>query len=147
MISSFLKNKFFVILTALILGVLVGIGVGYGVHSYKAREASVSRCRVICTKAVNSFTSWKNTGDSSEYWHGVASYRAFMCLADTLYKERSYDYICFNKLYSYMLLYPERCQNTMDDLIAALDELSRNFEEPNTYEYITRYINVLEYPA
>ena len=142
---SFLKNRNFLLLIVLIISVSIGSFGGYRVHSAIVRETIVSQCRVICTDAVNSFIHWKNTGDSAEYWQGVSSYYAFMCLTDTLYEERSYDYICFNKLYSYMVLYPERCQNTMDELIAALDELARNFEEPNTYEYITKYTNVLEY--
>ena len=142
-----LKKIISIILFLVILIVLCSISViiGSQIASFRICNRYVELCRINLNESIQAFGSYKHTMNTSEYWRGVSSYYTFMCLADTLYEERSFDYIYFNKLYSYLLLYPQKCQNTIDELIIVLSELYSHFGNPNTYESLTRYVNMLEF--
>ena len=96
-------------------------------------------------EALENFRSYEKTGKESDYWAGVAEFRAFL---DTwLYIEKGSNgaYLSCNSVCGFMMLHPERVQGQTDKLIAALELLAADYKNPNGDLRMMELNNILKH--
>lgn len=84
------------------------------------------------TDAYLGFTEYQMHGEESNYWAGVAAFRAF---------EQAYyqgtkitaNHIFCNEVYGSLLIYPERSQGHIEEIIGVMKVLANDVEDENGF--------------
>lgn len=115
--------------------VFLAAAVFFGLWQRECRDRSELEllCRSAAHSALESFQTYRDVGDESDYWYGVADFRSFeqafyLLTEDTV---RQADYVFCNEVYSHMVLYPERARAHMDEVIEVFSLWAEDVYDPN----------------
>lgn len=101
-------------------------------------------CQSSAVMALEDFSNYKTTGKNSDYVQGVAEFRSFMTAYLFLNDNVSNaEYRWCNIVYGEMALYPEKVQSNIQGLIDALGYLSEDYNNPNGFNLIHNFSNLL----
>ncbi len=87
------------------------------------------------------FKAYSTNGNESDYWSGVAEFRAFEQAYYMLTEDVDQNYMNCNSLYGLMISSPEIIQSNMGELVAALELLNKNPFDPNGYMKLSVLLN------
>ncbi len=97
--------------------------------------------------AYTHFVEYQAEHKESDYWHAVAAFRSFeqayYLLTEDTNKHGNYSFC--NDVYGALLLFPEKCQNKMSEIVAVMGILAQDVEDENGYVKMLELRNTLEY--
>ncbi len=97
--------------------------------------------------AYTQFAEYQESGRQSNYWNGVAAFRAFeqayyLLTEDT---NQSHNYLFCNEVYGALVVKPEKCQNHMEALCNVMKILAHDVESENGHLKMLELRNALEH--
>lgn len=98
-------------------------------------------------QAYASFQSFQATGEESDYWSAVADFRAFEQAYHLLTENtnKSDNYIFCNEVYGSLLLFPEKSQEHISQVIEVMGILSEDLEDALGHSKMSSLRNTLEH--
>lgn len=102
---------------------------------------------LLCTSsaagAAEDFREFARSGTETAWWSAVAEFRVFMQAYHMIQAEASAEYTWCNLVYGFLLRGPDRAGDQAEILAQAMELLSRNPEDINGFEIISRVNNEL----
>lgn len=98
-------------------------------------------CQASAIHAYEDFRSFQDTKDQGCYWRGVAEFRTFMqtyfVVGDMMDEGSNTNYLWCEELYGRMTNSPDKVQEKLDDLIAAMELLAEDMKDENGFEKVS----------
>ena len=95
--------------------------------------------------AHTNFLEYQKTGDDSYYWHGVSAFRSFQqayyLLVENTNKAPNYTFC--NQVYGSLVLFPERSQSHIAEIVGVMELLAQNVEKENGYLLMANLRNTI----
>ena len=137
------KNITLILLICFILSTLA-----FGILWVKERNSQAAAlliARSSANDAYNSFKMYKNTGDESYYCYGVSAFRSFQQAYYLLVENtnKSTNYVFCNQIYGSLVLFPDRSQEHITELLQITELLSNNAKDENAYILMSNLRNVI----
>lgn len=101
-------------------------------------------CKSSANTALARFKEYEIHQEESDYIAGVAEFRTYMTAYLSLQEESNADYIWCNILYGDMILDPENVKAHISELVAALEYLAEDYDDPNGFNFINMLNNQLK---
>ena len=116
------------IVCGVIFGVLQGRELG-------RKEAIRQMAQTSAASACEEFAEYQRKGHDSNYWYGVAEFRAFQMAYHMLVEgtNKATNFTFCNEVYGSLVLAPEKSQENIDDIVAVMEILSANVEDDTGY--------------
>lgn len=136
-----MKKKLVAIISAFLLIIIC-------VLLWQFRTSDNDMLEVMCKSSANTalarFKEYEIHQEESDYIAGVAEFRTYMTAYLLLQEESNADYIWCNILYGDMILHSENVKAHISELVAALEYLAEDYDDPNGFNFINMLNNQLK---
>lgn len=99
------------------------------------KEAIRQMAQTSAASACEEFAEYQRKGHDSNYWYGVAEFRAFQMAYHMLVEDtnKAPNFTFCNEVYGSLVLAPEKSQENIDDIVAVMEILSADVEDDTGY--------------
>lgn len=104
-------------------------------ESRGGREDIRQMAQAGAANACEEFAEYQRKGHDSNYWYGVAEFRAFQMAYHTLVEDtnKAPNFTFCNEVYGSLALAPEKSRKHMEEIVAVMEILSANVEDDTGY--------------
>lgn len=129
-----MKKRWYIPLLAacIVCGVIFGVLQG---RELGRKEAIRQMAQTSAASACEEFAEYQRKGHDSNYWYGVAEFRAFQMAYHMLTEgtNKAANYTFCNEVYGSLVLEPEKSRKHMEEIVAGMEILSANVEDDAGY--------------
>mgnify|MGYP004666017541 CR=1 FL=1 len=114
-------------------------------HTVHNQSGFTAFAQAEATKAYTCFSAYQERGEDGDYWQGVAAFYAFQEAYGLLTEDtgKSANRVFCNEVYGSLVLYPERSQAHISDIVCVMKILSENVMDENGYVRMSELRNTL----
>jgi hypothetical protein len=128
---------------------LITTAVFFGLWQSEKNNLSDVRqlAQISAASALDKFEEYRITNDESDYWYAVAEFRLFEQTYHRLVEQttnKDGNYLFCNEVYGYLVLYPERSQSHINEIIDVMTILADNVTDDNGYLRMSDLRNTIQ---
>lgn len=129
-----MKTRWYIPLLAacIVCGVIFGVLQG---RELGRKEAIRQMAQTSAASACEEFAEYQRKGHDSNYWYGVAEFRAFQMAYHMLVEDtnKAPNFTFCNEVYGSLVLEPEKSREHMEEIVAVMEILSADVEDDAGY--------------
>ena len=129
-----MKTRWYIPLLAACIVCGVIFGVLHGRES-GGRENIRQMAQTSAASACEEFAEYQRKGHDSNYWYGVAEFRAFQMAYHMLVEDtnKAPNFTFCNEVYGSLVLEPEKSRKHMEEIVAVMEILAADVEDDTGY--------------